>query len=77
MTITLAGEPLIAYLLASVRIVSWLAIVPPFSSKAVPSMAKVVLSLGLAFAVTPGMTGDVPISFWALVIKSLVASYNT
>ena len=69
MTITLAGEPLIAYLLASVRIVAWLAIVPPFSSKAVPAMAKVVLSLGLAFAVTPGMSGDVPITFWALAVN--------
>jgi flagellar biosynthetic protein FliR len=69
MTITLAGEPLIAYLLASVRIVSWLAIVPPFSSRAVPAMAKVVLSLGLAFAVTPGMTGDVPVTFWALMVN--------
>jgi flagellar biosynthetic protein FliR len=69
MTITLAGEPLIAYLLASVRIVAWLAIVPPFSSKAVPAMAKVVLSLGLAFAITPGMGGDVPITFWALAVN--------
>ena len=69
MTITLAGEPLIAYLLASVRIVAWLAIVPPFSSKAVPAMAKVVLSLGLAFAITPGMRGDVPITFWALAVN--------
>ncbi|MCX6397870.1 MAG: flagellar biosynthetic protein FliR [Propionibacteriales bacterium] len=69
MTITVAGEPLIAYLLASVRIVAWLAIVPPFSSRAVPAMAKVVLSLGLAFAVTPGMSGDIPLSFWALTVN--------
>ena len=69
MTITVAGEPLIAYLLASVRIVSWLAIVPPFSSRAVPAMAKVVLSLGLAFAVTPAMAGDIPVSFWALAVN--------
>ena len=39
MTLTLAGEPLIAYLLASVRIIAWFAIVPPFSSRAVPVMA--------------------------------------
>ena len=35
MTLTLAGEPLIAYLLASVRILAWLALVPPFSARAV------------------------------------------
>lgn len=69
MTITVAGEPLIAFLLASVRIVAWLAIVPPFSSRAVPAMAKVVLSLGLAFAVTPAMDGDIPVSFWALAVN--------
>ena len=53
MTLTLAGEPLIAYLLASIRILSWLAVVPPFSGRSVPSMAKVVLGLGLAFAAVP------------------------
>src|SRR4051794_12078942 len=53
MTITIAGEPLVAYLLASVRIAAWLAVVPPFSGRTLPTMAKVVLSLGLAFAVVP------------------------
>ncbi|MBO9523561.1 MAG: flagellar biosynthetic protein FliR [Nocardioidaceae bacterium] len=69
MTITVAGEPLIAYLLASVRIVSWLALVPPFSSRAVPAMAKVVLSLGLAFAVTPAMAGTIPVGFAELAVN--------
>jgi len=54
-TLTVAGEPLIAYLLASVRIISWLAVVPPFSSRSVPAQAKVVLSLGLAFTVVPAV----------------------
>ena len=36
MEISVAGEPLIAFLLASVRIVAWLAVVPPFSTKAIP-----------------------------------------
>lgn len=53
MTLTISGEPLVAYLLASVRIVAWLAVVPPFSGKTLPTMVKVVLSLGLAFAVVP------------------------
>jgi flagellar biosynthesis protein FliR len=55
MTITVAGEPLIAYLLASLRIVAWLVVVPPFSTRAVPAGAKVILSLGLALAVAPAM----------------------
>jgi flagellar biosynthetic protein FliR len=69
MTLTLAGEPLIAYLLASVRIVAWFALVPPFSTRAVPTMAKVVLSLGLAFAVTPAISGDIPTGFAELAVN--------
>jgi flagellar biosynthetic protein FliR len=69
MTLTLAGEPLIAYLLASVRIVAWLSLVPPFSSRAVPAMAKVVLSLGLAFAVTPVMSDQIPVGFAELAVN--------
>ena len=53
MTLTISGEPLAAYLLASVRIIAWLAVVPPFSGRTLPTMVKVVLSLGLAFAVVP------------------------
>jgi flagellar biosynthesis protein FliR len=68
-TLTLAGEPLIAYLLASVRIVAWLSIVPPFSSRAVPVMGKIVLSLGLAFAATPTISGDIPVGFAALAVN--------
>ena len=55
MTLSVAGEPLLAYLLASVRIVAWLALVPPFSGRAVPTTVKVVLSLGLALAVAPSL----------------------
>lgn len=69
MTLTLAGEPLIAYLLASVRIVAWLAIVPPFSSRAVPAMAKAVIALGLAFAATPTIAGEIPVGFAELAVN--------
>ena len=58
MTITVQGAPLMAYLLASVRIVAWLAVVPPFSSRSVPTMAKVVVALGLAFVVAPSLARD-------------------
>ena len=68
MTLTVAGEPLVAYLLASVRIVSWLAVVPPFSGRAVPTMAKVVLGLGLAFAAVPD-GGSIPLSTVGLLLN--------
>ena len=56
MDISVAGLPVLAYLLASVRIVAWLVVVPPFSSRAFPVMAKVVLSLGLALATAPALS---------------------
>ncbi|MBI2245235.1 MAG: flagellar biosynthetic protein FliR [Nocardioides sp.] len=68
MTLTVAGEPLVAYLLASVRIVSWLAVVPPFSGRAVPMMGKVVLGLGLAFAAVPD-GGSIPLSTVGLLLN--------
>ncbi|MDP3890258.1 flagellar biosynthetic protein FliR [Nocardioides sp.] len=72
MTLTLAGEPLMAYLLASLRIVAWLAVVPPFSSRAVPMMAKVVLSLGLAFAAAPAMAGTtIPVETVPFLVTAL------
>ncbi len=71
MTITVAGEPLLTYLLASLRIVAWLAVVPPFSTRAVPAGAKVILALALGLAVAPGMADEqVPNSDWALLASA-------
>jgi flagellar biosynthesis protein FliR len=68
-TLSIAGEPLIAYLLASVRIVAWLALVPPFAGRSVPTTVKVVLSLGLAFAVAPSLAaGALPVSTPGLLL---------
>ncbi len=71
-TLTVAGEPLLAYLLASIRIIAWLSLVPPFSGRAVPMMAKVVLSLGLSFAVAPSMAdGTLPTGAGPLLMTAL------
>jgi flagellar biosynthetic protein FliR len=69
MTLTVSGEPLVAYLLASVRIVAWLAVVPPFSGRTVPTMAKVVLGLGLAFAAVPD-SGAIPVDTISLLLNA-------
>jgi flagellar biosynthetic protein FliR len=52
-TLTVSGVTLLTYLLASIRLVAWLLIVPPFSTRAVPTLAKVLLAVGLALAVAP------------------------
>jgi flagellar biosynthesis protein FliR len=54
-TISLATEPVLAYLLASLRIVSWLFLVPPFAGRTAPAPARVVLSIGLSFAIAPSV----------------------
>lgn len=72
MTISVAGDQLLAYLLASLRIIAWLVLVPPFSSRAIPAAAKVILALALALAAAPGVaasgvpTGTLPLISTAL-----------
>ncbi len=53
MVLSVDGAALTALPLASVRVVAWLAVVPPFASRGIPSMAKVVLALGLSMAMAP------------------------
>ena len=61
MTISLAAEPVLAYLLAALRIGAWLFLVPPFAGRTIPVPAKVVLAVGLSFAVGPAVAdGGLP-----------------
>ncbi len=61
MVLSVDGAALSALLLASVRVVAWLAVVPPFASRGIPAMAKVVLALGLSLAMAPTLaTQDLP-----------------
>jgi len=57
-TLTVDGASLVALLLASVRVLSWLSVVPPFASGGIPLMGKVVLSIGLSLAMTPALAHD-------------------
>jgi len=59
MELTVAGEPLIGFLLASIRIIAWMAVVPPFSSKA-----------ALAAAPALGST-EIPVSAYGLAASVL------
>ncbi len=72
MTLTVAGAPAVGLLLASVRVVAWLFVVPPFSSRAVPATAKVVLAVALAIAAAPLMPAtSVPVTTGELVLAVL------
>jgi flagellar biosynthetic protein FliR len=54
-TLTVSGAPIYAYLLVTVRLVAWLVVAPPFATKAVPTLVKSLLAVGLSLAVVPGM----------------------
>lgn len=76
MNLTVDGEPMIAYLLAAVRLGAWLMLVPPFSSRAVPAAAKALLALGLAFAVAPSMSeAGVPTTVMELAMGVLQEAF--
>ena len=73
MTVTIEGQPALAFLLASVRIVAWLMVVPPFASRGMPPMAKVVLSLGLSFAAAPSLgSSTIAADTWGLLTTVVV-----
>lgn len=58
MILSVDGAALTALLLASVRVVAWLAVVPPFSSRGIPAMAKVILALGLSLVMAPTLATE-------------------
>jgi flagellar biosynthesis protein FliR len=71
-TLAISGDLLVSYLLASVRIVAWLAVVPPFAGRSVPTMAKVILAVGLSLAVAPQMAnGTIGLGTGELVVNIL------
>ncbi len=72
MTLTLDGASLLGYLLASVRVFTWLMIAPPFAGRTVPTQLKVVLALGLTMAVgARAGGGEVPASVLGLLVEVL------
>jgi flagellar biosynthesis protein FliR len=73
MTLTVAGAPVMAYLLASLRITAWIALAPPFNTTALPTMVKGVLGLGLAFAIEPTLAqGRLPETTPQLIVVAVV-----
>lgn len=71
MTLSIAFEPLLAYILASVRLGAWLMLVPPFSNRSIPAAAKVLISIGLAVAISPTINGALPVEIFPLTLEIL------
>jgi flagellar biosynthesis protein FliR len=60
MNLQLPVEQVIATLLVTIRVTAWLAIAPPFNTRAIPSMVKVAIALSLAMAIGPGLAMQAP-----------------
>jgi flagellar biosynthetic protein FliR len=60
MTVALPASTLIALLLVIVRVSAWLAVAPPFNSRAVPTVVKVALAVALALPVGPRLAAQAP-----------------
>jgi flagellar biosynthetic protein FliR len=60
MSIALPADTLIAFLLAAIRVSAWVAVSPPFNSRAVPAIVKVALALALAMPVAPRLAAQAP-----------------
>lgn len=72
MNLTVDGASFTAVLLASVRIVAWLAVVPPFAGRSIPAMAKVILGFALALVMAPTLAeGPLPETTFELAMSAL------
>lgn len=73
MTISVDGASFLALLLASLRVIAWMAVVPPFSSSGIPAPAKVVLAVGLSLAMAPTLAQqELPADTIALLTAAVV-----
>lgn len=70
---TVDAGALLMYLLATVRLIAWFLIVPPFSTRAFPMTAKVILACGLALLVAPAIMTQTPPASDAAVIGAIVS----
>jgi flagellar biosynthesis protein FliR len=71
-TLDLPAEMLLAALLASVRAAAWLMVAPPFSSRAIPTPAKALLSVAISLPMLPKAVHGVPSLEIAPILTAVV-----
>jgi len=72
MSVELGTASLVTLLLASIRITAWMAISPPFATSGIPRTIRVMLGVGLAFAVTGVAREHAPAAELAPLVSSAV-----
>jgi flagellar biosynthesis protein FliR len=53
-------EQVLAVLLVAIRVSAWLAVAPPFNSRAIPSLVKVAIAVAVALPIGPRLSGQAP-----------------
>ena len=72
MALDLPAEMLVTVLLAAMRAGAWLAIAPPFSSRAIPRPVKALLSVAIALPVVAGSRASAPSLETSAVVSAMV-----
>lgn len=70
MTLEAPAALIVAYVLGIVRASAWLVLVPPFGTRAIPTVVKVGLAAALALPAAPRLAADPP----SLAIPSLIGA---
>ena len=60
MNVQVPIEQVVAILLVTIRVSAWLAVAPPFNTRAIPAMVKVAIALALAMAIGPHLASQSP-----------------
>jgi flagellar biosynthesis protein FliR len=53
-------EQVLAVLLVAIRVSAWLAVAPPFNSRAIPSLVKVAIAVAVALPIGPRLSAQAP-----------------
>lgn len=60
MNVEVPVAQLISVLLVTIRVSAWLAVAPPFNTRAIPTAVKGAIAFALALAIGPGMASQAP-----------------
>jgi len=60
MSLQVPIEQVLAVLLVTIRVSAWLVVAPPFNSRAIPTLVKVAVAIGIALPIGPRLVDQAP-----------------
>lgn len=77
MTLGLPTDLVVGFLLALVRSAAWVAVTPPFGTRAIPMVARMGIAAGLALPVTGRLAGQAPPVETVAIVQAVLAQLGT